>query len=251
MSEKEKHKQKTVRHIVDVKKPGISAPSPTSKPVIVTNRPLLRDPMMVADVKDMPKTDTDNKDSEKHLEVADGGVATGGKPVIEPLDQTISEERAAADQLDDKTKSAVDDGADPAEDDIRQEPDSVPLSDDTPDEAPSTDATDLISTAQPKANDASAPGEIPPPDTSKSGVARQAEAEAAAQAKHDENIQQLVDSKRYALPITTIEQRKSKRFVVLGIALAVILIIIWLDIALDAGIIKLGGLKPLTHFFSN
>lgn len=35
--------------IFDVAKPGTSAPSSSAKPIIVTNRPVLQDPMMVAD----------------------------------------------------------------------------------------------------------------------------------------------------------------------------------------------------------
>jgi hypothetical protein len=85
----------------------------------------------------------------------------------------------------------------------------------------------------------------------KNAAAKKAEAEAAEQARHDAALQELVDSKQYALPINTVERRQTKRFVLLGIGLSVLLILIWLDIALDAGIFKLGGLKPVTHFFSN
>ena len=38
---------------------------------------------------------------------------------------------------------------------------------------------------------------------------------------------------------------------VLGVVLAVLLVLAWLDIALDARIISLGGLHAPTHFFSN
>ncbi len=75
----------------------------------------------------------------------------------------------------------------------------------------------------------------------------EAEAEAAAEAK----LEQVIDSKKYFLPINTVEHRKSRRFVILGVILAVVLAVAWADIALDAGIIDLGGVKPVTHFFSN
>jgi len=77
------------------------------------------------------------------------------------------------------------------------------------------------------------------------------EAEAAQQTKHDEAVEKLVESKQYYLPIETIEKRRSKRFVALGILLSLLLIVAWADIALDSGILHLGGIKPVTHFFSN
>jgi hypothetical protein len=39
--------------------------------------------------------------------------------------------------------------------------------------------------------------------------------------------------------------------VLLGIVLAVVLAVAWVDVALDAGLIQLGSVKPVTHFFSN
>jgi cytoskeletal protein RodZ len=84
---------------------------------------------------------------------------------------------------------------------------------------------------------------------------KQAEAEvedeAAKQAEHEVNIQKVVDSKKYFLPINSVEKRRSARFVALGIVLSLLLAMAWVDVALDAGLIHLGGVKPLTHFFSN
>src|SRR5882757_2872268 len=45
--------------VFDVAKPGKSAPSASSKPIIVTNRPVLKDPMMVDE-----STDAGTKDKE-------------------------------------------------------------------------------------------------------------------------------------------------------------------------------------------
>lgn len=77
------------------------------------------------------------------------------------------------------------------------------------------------------------------------------EAERAKQAEHEAAIQKTIDSKKYFLPIKTVEQRKSARFVALGVLLALLLIVAWADIALDAGLIQINGVKPVTHFFSN
>lgn len=63
------------------------------------------------------------------------------------------------------------------------------------------------------------------------------------------SLQKLIDSKKYELPIETVENRRSKRVVALGIVLSIILALAWVDVALDAGLINISGVKPLTHFF--
>ncbi|HMH30979.1 MAG TPA: hypothetical protein VK534_00700 [Methylomirabilota bacterium] len=80
----------------------------------------------------------------------------------------------------------------------------------------------------------------------------QKESEAGAeQAKRDEEIQKLADSKKYSVPINAVEKRKSKRFVVLGILVCILLGLAWADVALDAALIQIDNVKPVTHFFSN
>jgi type IV secretory pathway VirB10-like protein len=78
-----------------------------------------------------------------------------------------------------------------------------------------------------------------------------ADAEAAAKAAEDVKLQKLVDSKKYFLPINAVEHRRSKRVVIGGVIVALVLAVAWADIALDAGLIQAGGVKPVTHFFSN
>jgi hypothetical protein len=78
-----------------------------------------------------------------------------------------------------------------------------------------------------------------------------AEAEVAAQAEHEALVDKLSESKQYYLPINSIEKRRTKRVVILGAVLSIVLMVAWADVALDSGIIQLGGVKPVTHFFSN
>jgi len=67
----------------------------------------------------------------------------------------------------------------------------------------------------------------------------------------DEAMQKMVDSKQFYLPINAIEQRRTQRFIALGVVFSIILALAWLDISLDAGLINLGGIKSVTHFFSS
>jgi hypothetical protein len=74
-------------------------------------------------------------------------------------------------------------------------------------------------------------------------------AEEIEKTKRDSAIQSLIVSKQYFLPINAVEYRRTKRFIVGGILFSFMLALVWVDIALDAGIIKLGGIKALTHLF--
>lgn len=173
--------------IADVAHPNNSAPSDTSKPVIVANRAILRDPMMTAN------SPTDNVAS----------VQPANKLNIQPP-ATIGTEVAT---------------------EIKSEPTTV-------------------SEVQPSNSAGAAP-----PDAKTATEQQSAEAEILA--KRDAELQALVDSKRYFLPIDAVEQQQTKQFIIIGVVVSLVLVLIWLDLALDAGLIKLGGLKALTHFFTS
>lgn len=62
--------------------------------------------------------------------------------------------------------------------------------------------------------------------------------------------EKLIASKQFYLPISGVEkQRRSLDRFVLVFVLVLFLALVWLDIVLDAGILKIGGIQPLTHFF--
>ncbi|MBC7546314.1 hypothetical protein H7171_01040 [Candidatus Saccharibacteria bacterium] len=63
------------------------------------------------------------------------------------------------------------------------------------------------------------------------------------------SLDALIASKKYFLRIDSAEKRRTQRSLIIGIVLVSLLGLAWLNIALDAGIIELGNLKPITHFF--
>lgn len=257
---------------MDVEEPGTSAPSSTSKPVIVTNRPILKDPMVVEA--------TDEK-ADKPAEKTDAAVrGSSGKPKLEPLtaptlaedeNEDVSPKKPKAvdsPKTDDKPE---DESADTGEPVVNQAPaaeaettptppepetsdQSEPETEKTANEVSDVDSqTDDKSDEGPKASDNTPVKDNEQPQESKSinDIEKKLQAEAAEQAKHDAATQKLVDSKKYFLPINAVEKRKTKRFIVLGILLVILLALAWGDIAADAGIIHVSGIKPPTHFFSN
>jgi hypothetical protein len=215
-------KPKPGAKITDVAHPGTTAPSESSKPIIVTNRPILKDPMVV-------EKDKDGETPAKKTAV---------EPKIKPLPEAKPEE-AKPESTAEATPEVKPDKPEPT-----AEAEPKPVSDTKPETKPDEAA----------------------PETGKAGAAADdkgttdqnqkipdAEMDAAAKAaaEHEGEIQKLVDSKKYFLPINAVEQRRSRRFVALGIILSLLLIVAWVDIALDAGLISLPAIKPATHLFSN
>lgn len=183
-----KKSTKKKKPISDIQEPGKTAVSATSKPVIVTNRPLIKDPMVVEDVDDAPTKEV--LPSKK----------TSTKPKLQPLQSPAKPESEETEPKDEPV------------------PSTEPSKEKTPPQ-------------KQKASD----------DDSEGLEKRKTE--------HDANLQKIVDAKTYYLPINAVEKRKTKRFVLLGVLLSIFLVMLWMDIALDAGLIQIDGITPFTSFF--
>lgn len=253
--------KKSDKKIVDVQHPGKSTPSDNSKSVIVPSRPIMKDPMVVED-------ELNTQGDETKIVVK---TSKSIKPLSEPAPEkedkkTVAEiaVEAAAEKEDKKTeaKPAKTEEADqPNLDEVLKPAAHDETSPENPEEPEEPEATEEEKPAEDEEKtepqpDKSDENEAPPAEGDQGQPAdkaadEQSKAE-AEQKKKEVAVQKLVDSKQYFLPINSVEQRKSKRFVALGILLSLLLAVAWVDIALDAGLIDLGGgVKPVTHFFSN
>lgn len=222
---KEPKKAAKAKPIADVAQPGKTPPSDNSR-AIITHRTLMKDPMVVAE--DQP----DETEGAQPASQAVPKTAVGGERKLQPLNETIAEAPAsetppAADETpkDQAQAEASTDTGPEAEKDSGTESSDAGINQDT-DTGSSTGSSDKP-----------VPGELEA-------------AEIARQEQHDTEMQKLVDSKKYFLPVNAVERRRSKRFIALGILLSLFLAAAWLDIALDANLVKINGIEPVTHFFS-
>ncbi|MEK7059719.1 MAG: hypothetical protein AAB971_03110 [Patescibacteria group bacterium] len=219
----EKGKASDSKPIVDVAHPGKSAPSTNSKSVIVSNRPMLKDPMMVDDSADLQaKPDALIEGASKPPSTKDDDKSSKGKDQSPTATITEIAAIAAADKPAEPVKEAEDDSKA-----------------DKQDEDTMTDSDEAKEKAVGKAEDK---------DTAPENQLAIEDSKAAA---HDVAVQKLSESKKYFLPINTVEKRRSKHFVILGVVISILLALTWVDIALDASLIKIPGVKPVTHLFSN
>lgn len=198
---------------IDVSPPNTSAPSENSKSVIVTHRPMMQDSSVINEVPE-------DKTITGLIKTTSGGekrVQPLTAPILSPEPET--EEVAALETEVDKPEPVVEPEEKPAEPEKQKEPEAVP-------EAP-----------------------VPKNENDTPSEEAIAATEEDLQTEADKALQKLIDGKEYFLPINSREKQRSKRFVACGIILSLILIVAWVDIALDANIITLGDLEALTNFF--
>jgi hypothetical protein len=267
---------KTTAKVFDVAHPGKSKPSSTSRPIIISNRPLLQDPM----VSSTPPSDvdtTESKPSPAAVKVTIKPLATvteakaGGAGSSDKNERTIAELAAEADagadagsskKSNQPSKSAeetkpddtstteseettpADDASSKAEDTAKADTSSKSTNDST-ETSPDTTDTDTSSDDSTDSTDESK-------DDTKDGTKDDKQtAELEAEAKKLEAINALVESREYILPINAVERHRSKVMTGLGLVLILALGALLADLLLDVGFIRLGGVHSLTHFFSS
>ena len=197
---KSKNNNVAAKRITDISRSNDVPSSANSKSVIISNRPIVRDPMMTApEIEDAAPVKTVAGVSHERL-------------IMPP---TSSAPLASSDAA---TKSVQ----------------SVPT------------------TPVPE------PESVKPPEPSEQKEEDQPlnlEAEEAkledAEAERRAELQKLVDDQTYFLPVDSRELKRAHEVIVISVVIALLLALVWFDVALDAGLVHIAGVKAPTHFFSN
>jgi hypothetical protein len=266
------------RKIIDVSKPGESgAPSASSRPMIVTQRPIIQDPMVAradqthipAIVEDKPETGLAPKSTKVHIKpLSDSNTESTVSDSSQTIDLHIPDFSLRDSPK--KTESAESIPVTVSQS-APQEP--VEAADAAPPEGPKSHdipAQDR-KIIQPPTADKTVPVVEPltPPvpessslsgdqsggafdDAAMSDKAIEKEAAALeAEVKRQEELDKLVQSKEYFLPIHTNERRRSKIVTICGSVLIILLGLLLVNLLMDVGTISLDGVRPLTNFFGN
>ena len=205
-----------MKQIMDIAKPGTlkDSSAATARPVIVSNRVIVQDPMVTADTS-----------AETTKAAPEAPATKPDKVVIKPLSDP-SEETAKNEGL--LTISMQGDSDTDGDGVIEAEEQPQPL--------------------PPSPLPASLSESVPASESrSKESIAT---AKDAADLKSEEELTELIDSKEYNLPIQTAENRRTRLVTIFGIILILVLAAAWANMALDAGFITIPGVQPLTHFFN-
>jgi hypothetical protein len=297
--------------VMDVTKPGKSEPSANSRPIIVSRKPIIEDPMMRKGVQkeDLvpgpPAVDTKqsrlkNLRHGKAISISPEGEIKDDKPTPETQDAPVAEEddskeeKPAATNLPAVKEVIERDESKPKKPELEPMPEAPEET--TPKSEkmiqPDADATKSAKTED--AEEESKPDKIddsklkqPEPqkdsendeegkdsDEEKSGEVEEGRAEVqetnglvdelakqAANKKHKEQedkdekvkteqVDKLVSSKKYFLPIGQVTRRRNNRNALIILLLLLILGLVVANFAVDAGLIKT-DIKPLTDLIPN
>lgn len=224
--------------IDDVKRPDKVAPEATSRPLLVTNRPTLTNDPMISS-----PSNEDNPDGQAGMPM------THTAKTIKPLDSTL--EAAQKDEAtpeenagDTAASERITEGQAKAEKStelgVQAEPEpkfklTAPVrSSTTPGLAVTADSDDESDSRR-------------DPDAA---ISAEDAAAAEAKAKREEELEGLIASGKYAVPINAVSRKRSRTNSIILSLLAILLAILLLDVAVDVGIMKVPSGIPHTHFFS-
>jgi archaellum component FlaD/FlaE len=271
------------RKIIDVTAPGKSAPSPSAKSIIVTSRPMMRqDPMMA---NGGPTDEAQPAEETQPAEALAGTgktikvqapIDTGGSDAATPTAPLLPKGGVRA--L--KVPVSLNDAKDETPQETPQVPTTEPQEDAQNTERPlGVDITEL--SKKEEAATAEVPAEAektpqpdkpvtePVPDSEAAkpelkedtGNAQLTPKEEDDEAKRKEEerkvaraaeLEKIVESKQYFLPVNAVERRRDLRLVtILLLVLAIAVALIWFDLLLDAGLVKIDNVHALTHFFNS
>ena len=210
------------KKVMDVAKPGKSAPSSTSKPVIVGHKPMIQDPMV-----------TPSENGEEAAVPKEEKVATRSVKKIVPLsDQAEAQEEKPAET--EPTSETATDSVDekPAEEEAKESADEEPAAAEAEEAAPAEEPTDKPSTDETAAVDAIA-----------SQATKRKEGDLTEEEKKKaEAINKLIEDKTYYLKIGQAHHKRNTTvFALLGF---VLLVVIGGVLAIDAGMVETGITLP-------
>ncbi|HSX30548.1 MAG TPA: hypothetical protein VLE99_01395 [Candidatus Saccharimonadales bacterium] len=275
--------------IDDVKRPGKATPSASSRPIVVSNRPVLAsDPMMVAtdatgskESALQPMTRTAKTIQPLDTALTAAAARKAAEQPLTPSDLASANDKSAGDTstaikiIDNSgtdqplvdTSAAVAETAPPETPELTAKPAAEPVAIiEEPKAKPNPDATPPEPTTAQNAETTDPSETTPLPATtapsaaieSSDQVKRDQEAEltaeqiAAAEAEtaRNQELEALVASRKYNAPINARQRKRSRLHVLLLCLLALALAAVLLDAALDAGLVSLPVSVPHTHFLS-
>jgi hypothetical protein len=268
--------KKSAPKLFDIAKPGKSAPSSTSRPVIITNRPVLKDPMVIRVNSD---GDTDDKASS---EPVNDTAEMKHKVDIQPLHIDLSEVLPSGEKAkgDDKKEVEVAEEkvAEPEVTETPEEPEAK--TEEGAKEAPSEAVPEASPPPEPKAEEPDEPvaetepaeetpqeetpaeatpeEEVPlaEPEEAESVIGddgnpvlseRETKADEEAKKKAEQQ-EKIIASGEFYLPINAVSKRRAKRNLILCTLLCVVLLAVAAAAAWDAGLLNIPGMQAPTNF---
>lgn len=216
----EKSSTPPAEKVFDVSRPGKSMPSSNSRPVIVTHKPNVSDPMVSPQNQGSDAKNTETPSAAEGTEMV---MAAPKKSRIEPLHADVVAEDEMPEEVPQEDTANSSSSDEPAED-----KEASSREKDTSKET-SGDVTDEISDMAAEA-------------TSKKEALSEAAKKEAEAIKTQQEVESLVNNKQYFVPINSVQKRRSMKLVV--ILLVLLVVVLGVLAALDAGLLDIGVTAP-------
>ena len=231
---------------MDIAKPG-TLKNATSRPVIVTNRVVIQDPMVNAtsDKSAKPAGPDEGLQPEKIVIKPLSDPDTGAKQADKAEIKRAAKEGLLDIPFDNDSDGVVEAGEIQQQQTLSDPPADAAKPEAKPDDEPVAKADDRDKN---NGEETDATDSKPISDTADLDKVT-AEEEAAVKAQ--EEFEEVIADKTYFLPINAAQHRRSRIVVIFGVILISVLALAWINVALDAGIITIPGVKSLTHFFGS
>ena len=279
-----KNNAKNQPKVFDVLRPGAAAPSSSARPLVVTHRPMVQDPMVTTPNSDEENTGDTMSDSKQDTILKPKKIKLQPSPeaIQELAEQAAAEKPAApATEPDADAASESDVPAEPAgppDERALQPPAASKVAAPKPEGAPESDSSD--ETAAPESFSettsdtpespnqtvaAEPPVEETPTSEQTATMSRpqaqpsqpkiddqprptgKSEKPDAAETARRAELESAIDSKQYFVHIAAPAHRRSLRAAVIGAVVIIIVAVGCVDAMLDAGVMTISGI-PHTHF---
>jgi hypothetical protein len=218
----------------DVKQPNKVTPSATARPIIVGNHAMLaKDPMMA------PTGDTQPADSGEPATPSAAGM-THEKTIAPISIISVKSDEDKGEKPEEPKEAEAGTKPDP------EEKSAEPTRTDPPE--PTEAASDPES--KPESQEPESGTKPDEPRDPEAETTSEEAAVAEAKAKREQELEDIVTSGKYAVPIDAVQRRRSRIATTMLVVLAVLLAIVLVDAILDVGILHVSSSVPHTHFFS-
>lgn len=209
--------------VFDIAGPGKSMPSASSRPLIVTHKPNVEDPMVSPKNTEPEKANDEKGESPSAGEGADMIMSAPKKNRIEPLHTDVVPEDTHAEIPEGDEHEIAEEDSQTSEESSEEQKDSAqPEEDDGASEEISDIANEIT--------------------TKKEAQSEAAKKEAEA-AKRQAEVDALVNNKQFFVPINAVQKRRSMTLIIVIVLLA--LLAVGFLAALDAEILNI-GIEPIT-----
>lgn len=209
--------------VFDVARPGKSMPSASGRPIIVTHKPGVTDPMVAPQKTDETEKPAESPDTPSMGEGADMVMATPKKGRIEPLHTEITPDEANSDILENENTASDEELTGSIGPEAKEEAPQQDQNDEQNDEI--SDIASEVTTKKEAHNEA---------------VKKETEA-----SKKKAEIEALVTNRQFFVPINAVQKRRSMKLIVFLLVLIVLFVgflVLW-----DAEVFDIGMRAPTDY----